>query len=86
MTDAAPKIVLVDDDDVERMMAQETMRHSESEGVVASKISDGLVIGAFFAIGALLLPIFLLVSLFPIGKGSDELPTRHSAGRNLPED
>jgi hypothetical protein len=76
VTDAAPKILLVDDDDVERMMAQETMQRGESEGVIASKISDGLVIVAFFAVGVMLLPILLLASLFPIGNRSDKLPTR----------
>jgi PleD family two-component response regulator len=72
--DATPKILVVDDDDVERMMAQETMQRDHFEGVIASKVSDGLVIVTFLTVGLLLLPIFFLVSFLPTGKRSDELP------------
>jgi DNA-binding response OmpR family regulator len=72
----APKILVVDDDDVERMMAQETSQRDHFDGVIASKVSDGLVIATFLTVGLLLLPIFFLVSLLPAVKYSDRLPNR----------
>jgi hypothetical protein len=56
------------------MMAQEKMRRDDFEGGIASRVSDGLVIVTFFAVGLLLLPIFFLVSLLPTGNRSNKLP------------
>ena len=76
MIEPAPKILVVDDDDIERMMAQETMQREHRDGVIASKVGDGLVIATFLTAGLLLLPIFFLVSLLHTGKYSGKLSSR----------
>ena len=67
MADAVPRPLVVDDDDVERMLLQETPQRDTCESVVASKGSDGLVIVTFFSVGVVLLFILFLVWLLAQG-------------------
>jgi hypothetical protein len=67
VADAVPRPLVVDDDDVERMLLQETPQCDSCESVVVSKASDGLVIVTFFAVGVFLLFIFFLVWLLAQG-------------------
>jgi hypothetical protein len=64
VADAVPRPLIVDDDDIERMMLQDTPQRDPGESVVASKASNKLVIVTFFAVGFILLVLFLLVWLW----------------------
>jgi hypothetical protein len=64
VADAVPRPLIVDDDDIERMMLQDTPQPDPGESVVASKASNELVIVIFFAVGFILLVLFLLVWLW----------------------
>jgi hypothetical protein len=64
VADAVPRPLIVDDDDVERMMLQDTPQRDPGKSVVASKASNELVIVIFFAVGFILLVLFLLVWLW----------------------
>jgi len=64
VADAVPRPLIVDDDDVERMMLQHTPQRDTCKSAVASKASNELVIVTFFAVGFILLVLFLLVWLW----------------------
>jgi hypothetical protein len=67
VADAVPRPLVVDDDDVERMLLQEKPQCDSCESGGVSKPSDGLVIVTFFAVGVVLVFIFFLVWLLAHG-------------------